>query len=205
MSEAYWFGLLLVGGLFVLLTIVLLVIAPIHAKFGQVQLKASSRLGWYAQYFGIVFFAIFFFVAWGFGIPATHGLGLGPARVTFQVIFIICSVCQGVFMVLCFCLLSKEVRQAFCCGELRVSYPITNASNGGGGNVDENPYSVAGGEPGLLYQNPIADEKLFDTPPDLEIIQFEFGGSTADKDTVKEDLGKMLEGNDGKDEPATEL
>ena len=184
-----------------LLTIVLLAIAPIHFKYGSVQQK-SSRFAWYAEYFGVLAVAILFYVAWGFGIPATHPLNLGVARVIFQVIFIVCSICQGVVMVLCFCFLSQKVRHACCCGQIRPSYPITNTSNAG--TTDANAYAMAGGGDGLLFENPISDEKNFAEPPDLENIKFEFSGSaTADKECVKEDFSKVLEDSD--DQVSTKL
>ncbi len=185
---AYWYGLLLVGGLFMLLTIVLLVIAPIHAKYAHVQPKSSSRLGWYAEYISLVFVAIFFFVAWGFGIPATHPLHLGIVRVVFQGIFIVCNIFQGLVMVICFCLLSEKVRRACC--RSRASYPITN---------NENAYAISmtGNGDGLLFENPIADEKAT-PPPDIDGVNFEFNAAATAKlseaaEDVKEDLSKMKE------------
>ena len=60
-----------------------------------------------------------FYIAWGFGLPAAHSLNLGPARLIFQVIFIVATIALGVLMLIFFCILSPEIRKAwksiFCC------------------------------------------------------------------------------------------
>lgn len=112
MSGPYWFGLLLTGSMFLLLTSVFIVLIPVHLKYGHEQKFVSGSR--YTNYIAILAISVCFYLAWGFGLPATRPLNLGAVRLVFEVIFIVCSCLLGLVMVLCYCLLSEQVRKAYC-------------------------------------------------------------------------------------------
>lgn len=216
-SGAYWFGLLLVGGLFMLLTVILVIISPIHAKFGQVRSKSSSRGDWYAEYFGLILVSICFYLAWGFGIPATLPLHLGVTRVILQVMFIVCNVLQGLVMVLCYCLLSEKVRKFWC--RKHRQYPVTNDSPTGPA-VDERYADVTmmTVTAPMHFENPVAEIEKHEVadPPSYDAVNFEFDESTTtkanvaaaevdDDEQVKEDLTKTLEAADDDEHQVSKL
>jgi hypothetical protein len=125
-AEPYWYGLLLVGGIFLLFTAVLLILTPlIQARDTSVLKVTKSR--WNTDYLCLLSIAIFFYVAWGFGLPSLHPLNIGAARIIFQVIFIMSSFLLGVFVVLSLILYNP------CKGKRKSTFSEVQAAN-------ENPY-----------------------------------------------------------------
>ena len=94
-----------------LVTAVLFIAAAINRK-RQPRRKEEDKSFW-ISFFGLFVVFTLFYVAWGFGLPSVHPLNLGVARAIFQVIFIIATIALGVLMILFFCLLSAEIREAW--------------------------------------------------------------------------------------------
>ena len=106
MSEPYWYGLLLIGGIFLIFTAVILVLTPTVRPKDDYSGFSSH---WYADYIGLFSICVFFYLAWGFGLPSSQPLYLGAARIIFQVVFIISNCVLGLLMVLSYCLLSRAL------------------------------------------------------------------------------------------------
>ena len=92
-------------------TAVLFIAAAINRK-RQPRRKEEDKSFW-ISFFGLFVVFTLFYLAWGFGLPSVHPLNLGPARAIFQVIFIVATIALGVLMLLFFCLLSAEIRNAW--------------------------------------------------------------------------------------------
>ena len=105
----YWFGLLLPSALSSAVAFLLVFLAPCPQSCYPRAKDDSST--WAREYIGLVLSLTLFCITWGFGIPATHHLNIGIARVIFQAIFITGSVLLGSTVFLFFCLLSPEVRK----------------------------------------------------------------------------------------------
>ena len=75
--------------------------------------KENGDRQWWMEFTGLFIIFILFYVAWGFGLPALHPLNLGLIRVVFQVIFIAAIITLGIIMVVFFCVLSPEIREAW--------------------------------------------------------------------------------------------
>ena len=109
MSYPYWIGLLLPSGLSLVIAFLLMLAAPcVQSRYPKPKDDTST---WVREYIGLALSLILFFITWGFGIPATHQLNIGVARIIFQGTFIAGSFLLGVTVFLFFCLLSREVRQ----------------------------------------------------------------------------------------------
>jgi len=108
-SYPYWIGLLLPSGLSLVIAFLLMLVAPcVQSRYPRPKDNTST---WVREYIGLALSLILFFITWGFGIPATHRLNSGIARIIFQAIFIAGSFLLGITVFLFFCLLSREVRQ----------------------------------------------------------------------------------------------
>lgn len=179
-SGPYWYGLLLIGGMFLLLTSVLLILYPVQAKYGNAQ-KSSIGLSRYTDYVGLLAISICFYLAWGVVLPATRPLNLGAVRVVFQVIFIVCSSLLGLLMVLCYCILSESVRKAYCqcCKRSNQSYEFR-----------ENPY--------------VTDDNVFAMTPKDEEECVEFKNPAVDDDPPPPDYNSLMAGNAQKETSAAE-
>ena len=89
---------------------ILLLVAPcLRSRYPNGKDDNST---WVREYIGLLVIVILFFIAWGFGIPATHPLNRGNLlRTAFQFIFIVGCFLLGITVFLFFCLLSREVRE----------------------------------------------------------------------------------------------
>lgn len=109
---------------------ILLVVAPcIRSRYPQSKDESST---WVREYIGLFVIVVVFWIAWGFGIPATHPLNRGNLlRTTFQIIFIAGTFLLGILVFLFFCLLSREVREKWskllprACKSKRSGYAFT--------------------------------------------------------------------------------
>ena len=99
MSEPYWYGLLLIGGIFLIFTAVTLIIIP-TVRGKNSHAKKGTKPRWHTDYIGIFSISIFFYLAWGFGLPSVHPLNIGDVRILFQVIFIVSSCLLGTLIVI---------------------------------------------------------------------------------------------------------
>ena len=173
MSEPYWYGLLLIGGIFLISTAVILVLTPIFRPKNDYS-GFSSR--WYADYIGLFSICVFFYLAWGFGLPSSQPLYLGAARALFQVVFIISNCVLGLLMVLSYCLLSQQVRALYCqqCRR-RTVYSL-----------------VAEEDEGLLFENQAADIGALEftfPPPSHDGLQD--GSESEDSEADSEELDEL--------------
>ena len=191
-SGPYWYGLLLVAGMFLLLTAVFIVLLPVQVKYGQDSQELKSVLGSprYTNYVAVIVISICFYLAWGFILPALRPLNLGVVRIVFEVIFIVCSSLMGLVMVLCYILLAKHVRSAFClhCRRGSVTFRETRP---------ENDYAMTGGVE--IIENPTAEAP----PPAYETLE-QCGdvcatgqsAAAATDDSKKETLEQILAADD---------
>ena len=122
MSEPYWYGLLLIVGMFLLLTVIFIIVLPIHLKYSD----SGSKKAHYSKYVALIAVSLCFYLAWGFVLPATRPLYLGDVRIVFEIIFIVCSSLLGLLMILFYCFLT-EVRQIYClcCAGYKESYDVS--------------------------------------------------------------------------------
>lgn len=157
MSGAYWYGLLLVGGLFLLLTFFLLLLFPIHVKFGDGKKPGFSQ---YADYIGHIAISICFYLAWGFGLPALQPLHRGPVRLVFEIIFILCSIFLGLLLMLFYGLLPRLCRcdSSYDLNETNAEDNIYQNS-AVGASLPEIP-AVAKGEEGNMGEEDELDSKM---------------------------------------------
>lgn len=126
----YQLGLLLPSCLSLAVAFILLVVAPcIRSRYPQSKDESST---WVREYIGLLVIVILFWIAWGFGIPATHPLNRGNLlRTVFQIIFIIGTFLLGIAVFLFFCLLSREAREKWSkllpcvCKSRRTGYAFT--------------------------------------------------------------------------------
>ena len=201
MGYPYWLGLLLPSGLSSVVALLLVFVAPcVQARFPKSKDDSST---WVREYIGVVLSLILFCVTWGFGIPATHRLNIGIARVIFQAIFIAGSFLLGITVFLFFCLLSRDVRSKWTALISKViplpgkrgRFYITNGN--GSHPVEENIYmsqydkqptelDTKGASPGVteMSENVTSDELLFVNP---------LADDTMDDDETKVDLAEMQE------------
>jgi len=211
----YTLGLMLIGGLMIVLTLILLVVLFFRYKRGSSPTSKSGTSKWRMEYVGLVLVAACFFVAWGFGLPATRPLSLGILRFLFQIVFLVFSALCGVFMLFFFCLLSPQVRDALCCrkkGHFDITerpYFPKQRPEGDGDHVyvmeDKNVKDE--GEGGLHYKNEGADitftENLYEpyeeaAPPSVDVAFVEPGREDQEPDIIKKNLATL----DNKDEEA---
>ena len=147
-----------------MVNIILLIIAPLATKSNQIKQKSQSDR-WFTDFIGLVVVSIFFYLAWGFGIPATLPLYLGVTRVILQVVFIVCNILQGLVMVLCYC---QKVWRAY-----NLQNNVENFAP-----AEDNLYGMTTDE-GLLFENPLADQSVTDESlPDYDAVNFEFEQET---------------------------
>ena len=189
MSGPYWYGLLLIGGMFLLLTVILIIMFPVHLKYGHTK-KAN-----YSKYIALIAVSLCFYLAWGFVLPATRPLYLGAVRIVFEIIFIVCSSLLGLLMILFYCFLT-EVRQIYCqrCAHTRQSYGVTESPV-----EDENLYVMTkkDTETGIHFANLGADAP----PPDYETVtdgvkrQRSPGATGGGDDTQPEDTKQEILSN----------
>lgn len=201
-------------------TAVLFVVGVVVRK-RQPRSKEEDKQ-WWIEFFGLFVIFALFFVAWGFGLPAVHPLNLGVTRVLFQVIFMVAIIAVGMTMLVVFCVLSPEIREAWK-SFFRHFIPGTSKSfdvaRGGRQDVEQNFYmtnrsasetKIEDGDDlakgvsftftGNVYENPVAmqeseDSKLSTGPEEKET---EVGGAKGktegDSDSlVKVDLSAHLE------------
>ena len=90
-----------------LLTAIVLVAIPIVKRRAVAK---GSHDPWLREFVGLLLVYICYFVAWGFGLPAMVTLGNSVMRILFQVIYILASSLLGVFLLLFFMILSKQIR-----------------------------------------------------------------------------------------------
>lgn len=90
-----------------LLTIAALIAIPVVKRKSVAEVSHDP---WRRDFIGLAVICLCYYVAWGFGLPAMLTLGSGAMRVLFQVIYILASSLLGVFLLLFFVLLSKEIR-----------------------------------------------------------------------------------------------
>ncbi len=180
------------GGLLLVITITVVIVAFFRSKKEGIPAFKSGSNKWYMDFVGLILVASCFFVAWGFGLPATRPLNLGILRLVFQIIFIIFCVLCGIFLIL-FCLLFQQVREAiFCCCYQRKkgSFDVTENPyfteqhlDGDGDNVYAMEAKGANDEGGLHYQNEAVDysfsENLYEpyeadtaqaAPPGVDVV-----------------------------------
>ena len=148
----------------VVLTLILLIVLFFRSKNDSDPTPKSGTSRWYMEYVGLVLVAACFFLAWGFGLPATRPLNLGILRLVFQIFFLIFCLMCGVFMVLFFCLLHPQVRDALCCrnkGHFDITenpyFPEQLSGGGDHAYVMENRAVKDEGEGGLHYKNEAVD------------------------------------------------
>lgn len=185
------------------------------SKRKSIHNKNGSHI-WVFEYIGLFFVFVFYFVAWGFGLPATNPLNLGVTRPVFQVIFIGASFLLGLTLFIFYCLLSRQIRESwktffssFIPGrskkyKLRSDHPgpITE-------HVDENIYveetgknvapgisETAGGDISfvldantLSYVNPMAED-VMDEKPAMEVGQNGTSSDPEDVSNVKLDVAR---------------
>ena len=169
-SGPYWYGLLLIGGLLLLFTTLFLFLVP----FLHVKGKRGFSSRWYNDYIGLLVICICFYVAWGFGLPATRPLNLGAVRIVFQVIFIVSNILLGLTMIITYCLLSEQVR-ALC--HTHRQYDISEFSRQ---PVDDNQYAMTKkDDEGLHFENQAADIDALPPPPEYDSLQIEGEGAGA--------------------------
>ena len=159
-----------------LVTAVLFIVAAIARK-KQPRNKEEDKSFW-IEFFGLFIVFTLFYIAWGFGLPSVHPLNLGTARVIFQVIFIIATIALGVLMLIFFCMLSPEIRNAWkTCflpgyskkvnigggrGGIEDNLYMTNRSTAGSNLKEEAVKDVSFTFTGNTIENPLASE--YDVP-----------------------------------------
>lgn len=90
---------------------------PIKRK-ADPAVKIGDQVSWRRDYVGLILVAVFYYIAWGFGLPQTNTLGLGALRVIFQLIFVVATGLLGLSLVFVLCFFSADIRhswrQIFC-------------------------------------------------------------------------------------------
>ena len=180
---------------------------------------------WWIEFFGLFVVFGLFFVTWGFGLPAVHALNLGITRLVFQVIFIVANIVLGVAMLVVFCFLSPEIREAWK-NLLRCFMPRTlknlDIRRGEHGDAEGDIYMTDRSAPetkmddgddlakgvsftftGNTYENPLAMQEYEDAKPSTGTGEKEGaeGGSEGkakgdDDSIVKLDLSAHLDGDE---------
>lgn len=176
-----------------MLTILFVILAVFRSKKESTPAFVSGSNKWYIDFIGLILVASCFFIAWGFGLPSTRPLNMGLLRLIFQILFIaFCALC-GIFLVVFFCLLSQQVREAICCcfyqrrkGNFDVTenpYFTEQRLDGDGDNTYAMETKGAKDEGGLHYKNEAVDysfsENLYepyeveaapDAPPGVDVM-----------------------------------
>lgn len=197
--EAYWYGMLLIGGLLLLLTMIFILIFPFNVRYvHNAKSKTKTTFPRYTDYITLMVVTLFFYAAWGFGLPALRPLNLGILRIIFECIFIVCSGLLGVAMVCGYVFFSEKVRNACC----RHS-PDPNTRQVYGFNAaNENVYMTNVGDDEIPFSEMDANKP----PPDYDTLD---GGSMVgdgaryeegfddeemdeDLDMTKEDIEKVF-------------
>lgn len=95
-----------------MLAMAVLFVVGIVVRMKQTHSKQENKQ-WWIEFVGLFVTFVLFFVAWGFGLPALHQLNLGAVRVVFQIIFVVSIIALGVVILVFFCILSPEIREAW--------------------------------------------------------------------------------------------
>ena len=162
-SAPYWYGLYLIGSLVLLLTVILIIILFFSKSEETLSQMCGNRCCLCIDRVGLALMSLCFFVAWGFGLPATRPIGLAYTRLLFQLIFLVACVLSGVLMLLLVLLRSSRVRAALCCccssrfkGEDITRLQFVNELSEDVVGKD-NVYSMSskGPDTGLMYSNEV--------------------------------------------------
>lgn len=184
-AEPYWYGLLLIGCSFLVLSIVFIFMFPFNVKYIHTE-KKKSTYPRYTDYIALITIVAFFYIAWGFGLPATRPIYLGVARVIFEIIFIVFSSLLGFAMVLFYIILSDKVRNACCRNRLDPSSRQMYAYSVG----DDNVYmTTTGGEKQRDDEIPFSDLDAMSPPPDYDNISGVVSPFYSDDASVAEEPG----------------
>lgn len=108
MKWPYWIGMLVIGGVLHLQSWCGLIIAP-FLKRPLSRQSETDRPTWLRETCGLICSLLFYDIAWGFGLPATHTIGRPyNLRSSFQGIFIVASAILGFTIFLFFCALELQ-------------------------------------------------------------------------------------------------
>ncbi len=128
---------------------------------------------WFEEWLGVALTLVVFELAWGFGLPATNSLGLGPTRLVFQIIFVVACIALGVVELVFFVVLLRVPREVWT-GLVNRCIPgrsggfntATNVTYGV--NVEENPYVTRGEGGGAIGMSEVSAFKV--APRDEEEV-----------------------------------
>ena len=182
MSEPYWYGLFLVGGVLLLLTVLILIMIPIVHHVSKTPTKRGFSSRWYIDYFGLIAISICFYVAWGFGVPAFRPMNLGIVRFVFEIIFVVGNAILGLLMIFVYCFLSEQVKALYCCAR-KEQYDLSETSR----PADRHLFPL-NKDQGLYFENEAVGIEA--PPPDYSSLQSPEDDGIDENPVAKDDLGK---------------